>query len=90
MSEFGAIKKRVRNSALNELEQARAELHNEERSMNQRNKAIIDAWIRLYICITTNDINEFYKALSGNVPRKGPNKYRLWETVNKSYEKNRK
>lgn len=43
--------------------------------MNQRNKAIIDGWIRLYICITTNDVNEFYKALSGNVPRKGVKKY---------------
>ena len=61
-----------------------------ERSMNQRNAAIIDAWVRLYICITTNDINEFYKALNGNVPRKGPKKYRLWETVNKPYERNRK
>ena len=49
MSEFGAIKKRVRNSALNELEQARAELHNGRRSMNQRNAAIIDAWVRLYM-----------------------------------------
>lgn len=49
MSEFGEIKKRVRNSALNELEQARAELHNGGRSMNKRNVAIIDGWIRLYI-----------------------------------------
>ena len=61
-----------------------------ERSMNQRNAAIIDAWVRLYICITTNDMNEFYKALSGNVPRKGAKKNRLWEMVNKPYERNRK
>ena len=90
MSEFGAIKKRVRNSALNELEQARAELHNGRRSMNQRNAAIIDGWVRLYICITTNDINEFYKALSGNVPRKGVKKYYAWETANKPYKRNSK
>ena len=61
-----------------------------ERSMNQRNAAIIDAWVRLYICITTNDMNEFYKALSGNVPRKGANKHYTWEMVNKPYERNRK
>ena len=42
MSEFEAIKKCVRNSALNELEQTRAELHYGGLSMNQRNTAIID------------------------------------------------
>ena len=41
-------------------------MNHDERSMNQSNEAIIDGWVRLYICITTNDINEFYKALSGN------------------------
>ena len=60
------------------------------RSMNQCNEAIIDAWVRLYICITTNDINEFYKALSGNVPRKGAKKHYTWEMANKPYERNRK
>lgn len=48
------------------------------RSMNQRNAAIIDGWVRLYILITTNDINEFYKALSGKVPRKGVKKHYEW------------
>ena len=65
-------------------------MNHEERNINQRNAAIIDGWVRLYICITTNDMNEFYQALSGNEPRKGPNKYRLWETVNKPYKINRK
>lgn len=60
------------------------------RSMNQCNEAIIDAWVRLYICITTNDINEFYQALSGKVPRKGSKKHYTWEMANKSYERNRK
>ncbi len=44
MSEFGAIKKRVRNSALNELEQARAELHNGGRSKNQRKRIMNKTW----------------------------------------------
>lgn len=70
---------------MNEMEQARAELHNGGRSMNQRNNAIIDGWVRLYICITTNDINDFYKVLSGKVPRKGVKKNYTWETVNKPY-----
>lgn len=60
------------------------------RSMNQRNAAIIDGWVRLYICITTNDINEFYKALSGKVPRKGVKKHYEWEMVTKPYERKRK
>ncbi len=60
------------------------------RNMNQRNAAIIDAWVRLYICITTNDINEFYKALNGKVPRKGGKKNYIWEMVNKPYKRNRK
>lgn len=52
------------------------------RSMNQRNAAIIDGWVRLYICITTNDINEFYKALGGNTPREGTTHHYTWETAN--------
>ena len=62
----------------------------DERSMNEHNAAIIDGWVRLYICITTNDINEFYKALSGKVPRKGVKKHYEWEMVTKPYERNRK
>ena len=65
-------------------------MNHEERSMNQRNKAIIDAWVRFYICITTNDMNEFYKALSGKLPRKGSKKHYTWEMANKPYERNRK
>lgn len=65
-------------------------MNHDERSMNQSNEAIIGGRVRLQICITTNDINEFYKALSGNVTRKGAKKYRLWETVNKPYERNRR
>ena len=65
-------------------------MKHDARSMNQRNAAIIDGWVRLYICITTNDINEFYKALSGNVPRKGVKKHYEWEMVTKPYERNRK
>ena len=65
-------------------------MNHDARSMNQRNAAIIDGWVRLYICITTNDINEFYKALSGNEPRKGVKKHYEWEMVNKPYERNRK
>ena len=65
-------------------------MNHDERSMNQSNEAIIDGWVRLYICITTNDINEFYKALSGKVPRKGVKKNYTWETVNKPDERNRK
>ena len=56
----------------------------------RRNAAIIDGWVRLYICITTNDINEFYKALSGKVPRKGVKKHYEWEMATKPYERNRK
>ena len=52
-------------------------MNHEGRNINQRNAAIIDAWVRLYICITTNDINEFYKALSGNVPRRGVRYYNI-------------
>lgn len=65
-------------------------MNHEGRNINQRNAAIIDGWVRLYICITTNDINEFYKALSGKVPRNGVKKYYTWETANKPYERNRK
>lgn len=65
-------------------------MNHDGRSMNQRNAAIIDGWVRLYICITTNDINEFYKALSGKVPRKGVKKHYEWEMATKPYERNRK
>ena len=65
-------------------------MNHDARSMNQSNEAIIDGWVRLYICITTNDINEFYKALSGKVPRKGVKKHYEWEMVTKPYERNRK
>ena len=65
-------------------------MNHDERSMNQSNEAIIDGWVRLYICITTNDIDEFYKALSGNEKKKGAKKYQLWEMVNKPYERNKK
>ena len=65
-------------------------MNHDERSMNQRNAAIIDGWVRLYICITTNDINEFYKALGGKVPRKGVKKHYEWEMVTNPYERNRK
>lgn len=51
------------------------------RTMNQRNDAIADAWVRLWICITTNDINEFYEALSGHQPR-ASGKHYTWDTVN--------
>ena len=60
------------------------------RSMNQRNAAIIDGWVRLYICITTNDINEFYKALGGNTPREGTAHHYTWETVNNPKKINEK
>ena len=65
-------------------------MNHEGININQRNAAIIDGWVRLYICITTNDINEFYKALGGNEPKKGAKEHHLWETVNKPYERNRK
>ena len=65
-------------------------MNHEGRNINQRNAAIIDGWVRLYICITTNDINEFYQALRGKVPRKGVKKYYTWVTANKPYERNRK
>ena len=65
-------------------------MNHDERSMNQSNEAIIDGWVRLYICITTNDINEFYNALSGHEKRKGAKNYHLWEMVNKPYKRNRK
>lgn len=45
-------------------------MNHKGRNINQRNEAIIDGWVRLYICITTNDVNEFYKALSGKGPEK--------------------
>lgn len=53
------------------------------RSLNTRNPAIVNAWINFYICITTNDVNEFYKALSGNNPRKKGHHY-TWDEVNKT------
>ena len=65
-------------------------MNHDERSMSQRNTAIIDGWVRLYICITTNDINEFYKALSGKLPRKGVKKNYTWETANKPYERKKR
>ena len=65
-------------------------MNHDERSMNQSNEAIIDGWVRLYICITTNDINEFYKALRGNEKKRGAKNYNLWEMVNKPYKRNRK
>lgn len=55
------------------------------RSLNTRNPAVVNAWINFYICITTNDVNEFYKALSGNNPRKKGHHY-TWEEVNKTRE----
>ena len=38
------------------------------------------ARVRLWICITTNDINEFYEALSGHQPR-ASGKHYTWDTV---------
>ena len=65
-------------------------MNHDARSMNQRAAAIIDGWVRLYICITTDDIDEFYKALRGKEKKKGAKNYHLWEMVNKPYERNRK
>ena len=83
----------IKKHNLRELPARRQETYLQQmRNKNyiRRNAAIIDGWVRLYICITTNDINEFYKALSGKVPRKGVKKHYEWEMATKPYERNRK
>ena len=54
------------------------------RSMNTPNDPITNAWINLFICITTNDMNEFYMALSGHTPNPNSKKHYTWEEVNKT------
>ncbi len=52
--------------------------------MNQRNDMIVNAWINLWICITTKDMHEFYKALGGNTPRAHGHHY-TWDEANKPW-----
>lgn len=50
-------------------------------TLNQSNDLIMKAWINLFICITTNDVNEFYKALSGYELRDGQKKHYTWDVA---------
>lgn len=51
------------------------------KTLNKQNDLIKKAWLNLYICITTDDVKEFYKALGGNVLRNCKNHY-TWNEVN--------
>lgn len=52
------------------------------RTLNKRDELIRKAWLRLYICITTNDVKEFYAALSGKSVAEDKKHY-TWEVANK-------
>jgi len=52
--------------------------------LNKRDKSIQDAWMRLYICITTDDINEFYMAYAGHKPYKAKEGNYTWREINKT------
>lgn len=41
----------------------------EGRRMNKHGDPIRQAWLNLFICITTDDVNAFYNALSGRPVR---------------------
>lgn len=43
------------------------------------------AWLNLWVCITTNDIQEFYNALNGGKPKKirESENHPTWDEVNK-------
>ena len=55
------------------------------RTLNQSTDPIKKAWLNLYVCITTEDINAFYMALSGHTPRECDNHY-TWNEVHKTAE----
>ena len=56
---------------------------NEGRTLNQHSDPIKRAWINLFICITTDDVNAFYMALAGHVPRNSES-HATWDEVNKT------
>lgn len=52
-------------------------------SLNQKTDPVMKAWLRFFVCLTTDDINEFYHALGMHKPR-GKDNY-FWDMVNGGY-----
>ena len=56
-------------------------MNEQGRRCNLRRYHVLRAWLNLYICITTDDEQAFYKALNGDRGRTAEKKW-LWEYVN--------
>lgn len=60
----------------------------EGKGLCKRNFLIELAWYRLFIAITTTDINEFYQALGKNAIHEGKKHY-TWDMANNSKKINK-
>ena len=50
----------------------------------KRDESIMKAWLRLYVCITTDDIDEFYMAYAGHKVYKAEKGNYTWREINKT------